>query len=140
MSEVTTYYLKMTSPSALKEKEDSLGLQIRECTIKQYQFNRFMYQLVGASWKWVDKLSWTNEEWQTFAESDNLRMWVAYVDGSPAGYYELRQDAGAVEILYFGLAPAFIGRGSGGYLLSHAIRSAWAAMAALSRTRAMSRL
>ena len=31
-----------------------------------------------------------------------------------------------VEIAYFGLAPRFIGKGFGGYLLSHAIKSAWA--------------
>jgi GNAT superfamily N-acetyltransferase len=30
-----------------------------------------------------------------------------------------------VEIAYFGLAPKFIGRGFGGYLLSQAIKSAW---------------
>jgi len=116
----------MTSPSALRGKTDSLSLQIRECAIKQYQFNRFLYQLVGESWEWTDKLSWTDDQWKAFAEADDLRTWVAYFEGSPAGYYELqRQDHGDVEIVYFGLTPKFIGRGFGGYLLSHAISSAW---------------
>ena len=62
----------------------------------------------------------------TFAENENLRTWVGYYKGSPAGYYELQQqDGGDVEIAYFGLAPRFIGKGFGGYLLSHAIKSAW---------------
>ena len=33
---------------------------------------------------------------------------------------------GSVEIVYFGLAPAFIGKGFGGYLLSCALKAAWA--------------
>jgi ribosomal protein S18 acetylase RimI-like enzyme len=56
-----------------------------------------------------------------------VETWVAWTEGTPAGYYEL--DAGPrgdVEILYFGLLPAFIGRGWGGHLLTHAIRRAWA--------------
>jgi len=51
---------------------------------------------------------------------------VGYYDGSPAGYHELRQDDGdGVEIAYFGLLPAFIGRGFGGALLTHALDEAW---------------
>jgi len=65
-------------------------------------------------------------QWKEFAENENLRTWVAYYKGSPAGYYELQQqDDGDVEIAYFGLAPKFIGKGFGGYLLSQAIESAW---------------
>ena len=30
-----------------------------------------------------------------------------------------------MKIAYFGSAPKFIGRGIGGHLLSHALRSAW---------------
>ena len=126
MKAVTTYYLEMKSESALKEKKQSNGLQIRECEIKQFQFNRFLYQLVGENWQWIDRLSWTDEQWKAYAENDNLRLWVAYHKGSPAGYYELQQqNGGDVEIAYFGLAPKFIGQGFGGYLLSQAIKSAW---------------
>ena len=92
----------------------------------QFQFNRFLYQLVGKDWAWTDRLSWSDEQWKAYAESDNLRTWVAYYKGSPAGYYELEQQKGGdVEIAYFGLAPKFIGQGFGGYLLSRAIKSAW---------------
>ena len=85
-----------------------------------------MYQFIGEDWDWTDKLSWSDEQWKAYAENDNLRTWVAYYKGSPAGYYELQQqDGGNVEIAYFGLAPKFIGQGLGGYLLSEAIKSAW---------------
>lgn len=126
MKIVTTYYLEMNAPSWLTEMEEVAGLPICECEIKQYPFNRFLYRLVGEAWEWTDKRSWSEEEWKAYAENDNLRTWVAYYHGSPAGYYELqRQENGNVEITSFGLAPKFIGRGWGGYLLYHAIRSAW---------------
>ena len=126
MKEITTYYLEMNAPSVLKNGETLNGFEIRECRIKQFQFNRFLYQLVGGRWQWTDSLSWSDEQWKAYAESDHLRTWVAYDGGSPAGYYELqRQEGGDVEIAYFGLVPRFIGRGLGGYLLSHAVRSAW---------------
>jgi GNAT superfamily N-acetyltransferase len=126
MTHLTTYYLEMTSPSSLKESTAANGLKIVECEIKQFQFNRFLYQLVGGAWQWTDKNAWTNAQWQAFAENENLRTWVGYVKGSPAGYFELqRQGGGDVEIAYFGLAPRFIGRGLGGCLLARAIKSAW---------------
>lgn len=126
MTEVTTYYLEMKSGSLLKDKNNSYGLKIFECEIKQFQFNRFLYQLVGEDQEWFDKNTWSDEQWKEFAENENLRTWVAYYKGSPAGYYELQQqDDGDVEIAYFGLAPKFIGKGFGGYLLSQAIESAW---------------
>ena len=126
MSGVTTYYLEMKSPSALNEKKESNGLEIRECGIKQFRFNRFLYQFVGEMWEWRDRLSWSDEQWIEYAENDNLRTWVAYSKGAPAGYYELQQqEGGDVEIAYFGLAPRFIGKGFGGYFLSHALKSAW---------------
>jgi GNAT superfamily N-acetyltransferase len=126
MTDVTTYYLQMKSASLLHDKTDSKGLKVFECKIKQFQFNRFLYQLVGNDWEWVDKNAWTDAQWREYAENDNLRTWVGYHRGSPAGYYELQQQSdGNVEIAYFGLASKFIGRGFGGYLLSQAIKSAW---------------
>ena len=127
MATVTTTYLEMTSADALNPVDATDGIAVVECEIKQFQFNRFLYQLVGQKWQWIDKLAWSDAQWQAFAENDNLRTWVAYVSGSPAGYYELQQqDGGEIEIAYFGLASRFIGKGYGGFLLSHAIRSAWA--------------
>ncbi|MFW2366082.1 MAG: GNAT family N-acetyltransferase [Desulforhopalus sp.] len=126
MKEVITYYLEMKYPEQVSDKRRPEDFCILECEIKQFEFNRFLYQLIGGPWKWVDKLTWPDEKWIDYAENDNLRTWVAYHKGSPAGYYDLQKQAGGdVEIAYFGLVPRFIGKGFGGYLLSEAIRCAW---------------
>ncbi len=122
----TTYYLQMLSPQQLRSKPLPAALSIVECEFKQYQLNRFLYQLVGEPWQWTDKLVWTPEQWQVLVNADNHRTWVAYYRGAIAGYYELQMTGdGDVEILYFGLAEAFFGQGFGGPMLSHALQSAW---------------
>lgn len=126
MTDLTVWHLQMEDASALNAKSQPEELQLREAEIKQYQLNRFLYQLVGQAWAWNDKNSWSDAMWRDYAEADNLRTWVAWCQGAPAGYFELgRQSDGAVEICYFGLAGKFIGRGFGGYLLSAALEQAW---------------
>lgn len=126
MSVVTTY-LQMLTPTELKPVRcDDPRFWIREATVKQGEFNRFLYLLVGGPWSWTDKSNWSAQEWEAYATAPNLRTFGAYYDGSPAGYYELLTAPGTdIEIAYFGLAPKFIGRGFGGALLTHALEEAW---------------
>lgn len=125
-TEVITYHLEMNSISELNEKPESNGLSVVEAEVDAYQFNRFLYQYVGAPWQWTDKLSLPDEEWKAYVDDPNLKTWVAYFKGSIAGYFELQaRPDGTTEIMYFGLAEQFIGKGFGGYLLSQAIKKAW---------------
>ncbi len=126
MDDITTYYLEMTAPSELRAKPAVEGLDVREVEVDVFQYNRFLYEYVGETWQWVDKLSWSDNQWRQWVEQPDLRTWVAYHRGSPAGYFELhRQDEDVVELAYFGLAQPYIGKGFGGYLLSQAVRNAW---------------
>ena len=124
---VTTFYLEMRTPAELRAARRQHALEVRECEIPQFEVNRFLYRFVGAAWQWTDKLAWSDAEWRAWAEDPMLRTWIAYHRGSPAGYFELQKQPGdEVEIAYFGLAPAFIGRGFGGDLLTRCIECAWA--------------
>lgn len=126
MGEVTVYYLEMQSRDQLIPGKIAKDLDIREACVKRWPLNRFLYDYVGGPWEWKEKLCWSDDQWQAYAESDSLRTWVAYEQGSPAGYFELeRQADDTVELKYFGLAESFIGKGFGGHLLSRAIDEAW---------------
>ncbi|UCD51309.1 MAG: GNAT family N-acetyltransferase [Phycisphaerales bacterium] len=123
---VRTTYLEITSKAQwIRRSRPETGLDIRECLVKQPQFNRFLYEYIGRDWKWTFRLSWSPERWNAYASAENLRTFVAYQGGSIAGYYELRRDEDGVEIRILGLAPGFIGRGHGGPLLDHAIETAF---------------
>lgn len=122
---VTIWYLELDWRRwQQRQSKASADFIIHECCIKQFPLNRFLYQYVGAPWQWIDKLSWSDEQWRTYAENDDLRLWIGYYQGSPAGYFELQKYAAHVEINYFGLAQPFIGKGFGSILLDAAIDAA----------------
>lgn len=126
MNSITTFYLEMTNAAQLQPKTcDDPRFHILEATVKQWRFNRFLYQFVGEEWEWKDKLIWTDEKWRSYVEDERLRTFVAYYDGSLAGYFELSARDQEVEIACFGLVPPFIGRGLGGTLLTRTLQEAW---------------
>jgi ribosomal protein S18 acetylase RimI-like enzyme len=126
MKPVITTYLEMRDRSQLRPKTTGdPRFRVVEATENNGELNRSLYLLVGEVWAWKDKLPWSPEEWKSYAESDNLKTFVAYLDEQIAGYFELMLHEGSVEIAYFGLAPDFIGEGLGGALLTQAIEAAW---------------
>ncbi|MBE9170055.1 GNAT family N-acetyltransferase [Pleurocapsales cyanobacterium LEGE 06147] len=125
--EVTTYYLEMKNPGFLIPKRLEIhDFEIKKAKIPLPELNRFFYISVGYNWYWNDRLEWTYQQWQEWVDRPELRTWVAYLSGTPIGYFELEaQSNGDVEIAYFGLLPRFIGKGLGGYFLTVAIENAW---------------
>lgn len=123
----TTTYLEMRSPADLRPKvcgDDRFS--VRECSVKQWQVNRFLYDVVGKECGWNDKREWSDSQWCNYVESQSLRTFLACYDGSPAGYFELDEATHReIEIAYFGLLPGFYGRGFGGVLLTFALEQAW---------------
>jgi GNAT superfamily N-acetyltransferase len=85
-----------------------------------------LYTLVGERWLWRDRLAWTMDELQRYLANPDVQVWSAHVRDRTAGYFELRRHPDrTVEVMYFGLAPAFIGRGIGGWLLTRAAEEAF---------------
>lgn len=125
--EITTWHLELTSPEELRPSRNEVAeLEIRQARVPSPELNRFLYTAVGGDWFWTDRLGWTCEEWLLYLDRPELETWVAYVAGTPAGYFELElQPGGCVEVLYFGLLPRFIGQGIGGRLLTRAVERAW---------------
>jgi ribosomal protein S18 acetylase RimI-like enzyme len=125
--EVITYHLEMTDRSELRPaRVPAIELEIKQAKVACPELNRFLYTAVGGDWYWIDRLSWTYERWHAYLDRPELETWVAYCSGTPAGYFELEEQAGAtIEIAYFGLLPQFTGRGLGGHLLTLATERAW---------------
>ena len=126
-TKITTYYLEMPDPASFRpSKFEHAEIEIKRAKIPCPELNRFLYTAVGGNWRWIDRLNWTYKQWLAYLDRPELETWVAYVSGTPAGYFELEiQPESNVEIAYFGLLPQFIGRGIGGYLLTSAVERAW---------------
>lgn len=113
-------YLELTDRARLAARDvDREGIRVDRVERCAPVFWRSLYIEVGGPYHWTDRLPWTDAEIDTYLSDPAVSLWVLTVDGEVGGYFELRKtDDGAVEIAYFGLRPAFYGRGLGGYLLS----------------------
>jgi GNAT superfamily N-acetyltransferase len=129
MVEVTRTFLEMRDPARLKRKElppdrEARFVRCSPCTVAHY---REMYRRVGEKWHWTDRNAWSDERLAAHLARPDVHVCELRVGGELGGYFELEKQAGpVVEIVYFGLAPDFIGKGYGGAMLSKAVDEAWA--------------
>jgi GNAT superfamily N-acetyltransferase len=125
--EVTTWFLQMTDPAQLAPPPPpDPSLELRQVELPSPELSRALYAGVGSDWHWMDRLDWTWSRWHEHLARPELESWVGWMRGAPVGYAELEHDGDAVELVSFGLLPAFIGRGLGPRLLDAVLRRAWA--------------
>ncbi len=126
--DVTTWHLEMLDPSQLLAPEaPRTPAELREARRPSPELGRFLYTATGGNWYWFDRLPWTYDQWLDRLSDPRVETWVMFVDGTPAGYFELEGSIeDDVEIAYFGVMPGFIGGKLGGWLLGEAIRRGWA--------------
>jgi ribosomal protein S18 acetylase RimI-like enzyme len=126
--EVTTWSLEMTEPSQLRPSPQPSGpVEIRRAARPSPELGRFLYMSAGGNWYWIDRLGWTYEQWLERLSHPHVETWVTYLEGTPVAYFELDGAIeNEVEIAYLGVLPAFMGQRLGGWLLTEAIRRAWA--------------
>jgi GNAT superfamily N-acetyltransferase len=110
---VTTWYLDYQG-AAVVLPEWPAGVALTEAKIASPDLSQFLFCAVGTHWHWFSRLSWTYQQWLDYLTAGNVRTWVLYQEGTPAGFVELRKhEDNSVELKFFGLLPAFIGRGLG---------------------------
>ena len=126
--DVTITYLEMRAhPHIAKTTQPLAGhlavIQARNPTVSFY---RFLYHTAGEPWLWYERRFMDDKTLATLVTDSNVRIYVLYVDGVPAGYVELDfQTPSDVELAYFAIFPEFIGRRLGPWLLQWAVNTAW---------------
>jgi GNAT superfamily N-acetyltransferase len=89
-------------------------------------FYRYLYESVGAGWLWYERRVIDDDTLAAQVIDPLVEIFVLYVGGTPAGYFELSlREMPEIELAYFGLLPDFIGQGLGSFLLRQAIDQAW---------------
>ena len=70
---LTIYCLEMTDSAQLRPSSRVVeAFEVKRAQIMYGALNRFFYQTVGAAWQWTDRLPWTDEDWQAYAERPGL--------------------------------------------------------------------
>ena len=89
-------------------------------------FYRFLYRQVGSRWHWVDRLRMTDDTLAKTLYDKRNSVTVLYVNGAPAGFFELLQiDEDVVELSHFGLFERALGLGIGKWFLLQTLYAAW---------------
>ena len=89
-------------------------------------FYRYLYRQVGKRWQWYERLRMSDDELAAVIHSPDVSICVLYVDGAPAGFFELaKQTDGVTELSYFGLFERAMGLGIGKWFLLQALYAAW---------------
>jgi ribosomal protein S18 acetylase RimI-like enzyme len=126
--QVTTNYLQIENPTQFKPwYSDSPQVHVQQAYKTSVRFYRYLYQLVGETYHWTDRLAWSDEELANYLQQDYITILVLYVQGTPAGYIELSTycEEPGTEIVYFGLSPDYHGHGYGKHLLSVGVQRAF---------------
>jgi GNAT superfamily N-acetyltransferase len=124
---VVVTHLEMTDPAQLRPgREPDVAVSLLRAGRPAPELSRFFYRSVGGDWYWLDRIGWTLDQWRDWVTRPGHELWTAWVDGVPAGYFELDRVDDECELAYFGLMPGFAGEGLGGWLLARALERAWA--------------
>src|SRR5689334_14624239 len=119
MTRDTRTYLELRSRDALQRgTPPATAPEIARLTDCESSLFRNLYSDIGRHYRWIDRLSWTDEDIQRHLADPAVYLWLARWEHAPAGYFELRRYRDrSVQLVYIGLRPEFIGRGWGKALL-----------------------
>lgn len=128
--DVTITYLEMRHPPRRTHTHAHGGrkLALLRAEHPPIRFYRYLYETVGEPWLWYERRTLDDEAIADIIHDDRVEVFVLYVDGCPAGFFELdRRKLPEVELVYCGLVPDYIGQGLGLYLIDQAVEHAWRA-------------
>jgi GNAT superfamily N-acetyltransferase len=90
------------------------------------EFHRFLQNSIGSGWVVAERRAMSDDVLAALLVDDLIRVFVLYVGGIPAGFFELdERTPDETELVQMGLAEGFRGRGLGRYLLAAAVETAW---------------
>jgi len=92
-----------------------------------FQLNKFFYKQIGQNHRWIDRLTWDDNQWINYLNNSSVKTYILKDYGNLVGYFEtiLDFEKKNSEIAYFGVLKEYIGKKYGGYLLSEAINKSF---------------
>lgn len=123
---VTVTHLEMSAPPAYYPP---LPLNQNVALLRAHgmprHFYRYLMDRVGRQWHWVNALRIDDETLDGMLAEPDRNITTLYLDGAPAGFFEVCPNGDEYELHFFGLMPHATGRGLGRWFLGAAIQAAW---------------
>jgi GNAT superfamily N-acetyltransferase len=126
LEDVVTYLEMLERPTGRRVPAPLVKLALMRTENCTASFYRYLYNAVGEPWLWFERRLIDDAALAALIAKPSIEIFVLYIRGVPAGYFELDTAAPReTKLCYFGLVPEFIGRRLGPYLLQAAIDQAW---------------
>ena len=119
-------YLEINSLTDLKDSKNSPeGYVVQLVQPSDFQLNKFFYKNVGKNHHWVDRLVWTEKQWNEYVSNKKVKTYILKKQDDLAGYFELILHQNEIEIAYLGLLEEYQNKKLGSFLLSSAIKNSF---------------
>ena len=118
-------YLEISSLKELREVHElSVEYSISLIDPTNFQLNKFFYKNIGKNHKWIDRLTWTEQQWIDYVSNEKVKSYVFKKDDDLVGFFELvfHLDTKEIEVAYFGILEEYQNKKLGSFLLSQAIK------------------
>ena len=128
IEEIFRNFLEIESLNDLNEvQKPSKKYTLNVIKPKNFQLNKFLYKQVGKKYHWVDRLTWTDQNWMAYISKENVLTYILKNEDDLVGYFELifHEKKLEIEIAYFGILEEYFGKKLGGFLLSEAIKESF---------------
>ncbi len=119
-------YLEMRSPPPALPAEAPEGWSLQSLNADRDRY-KTLYRRVGEPWLWSSRLVMSDEELAGILGHPKVEAYALHDGQDDVGLLELDfRPQGEAELAFLGLVPGVIGKGAGRFLISEAVRRAFA--------------
>ena len=125
ITRVDRKYLEINSPEEINiSNTPQSSCKIEKKNPPDFQINKFFYKQIGKSYRWIDRLIWSDTQWVNYTNNSNLETYIMSENEELIGFFELlfHPETKNCEVAYFGILDQYIGKKYGSYLLSEALK------------------
>jgi GNAT superfamily N-acetyltransferase len=119
-------YLEMRTPPPVPSRPTMSEFAIRQVAQPGLDWYRQLYRKVGEPWLWFSRLSLSDNELRSILHDSAVDVFALSHAGTDAGLLEFnRRSFPDIEVSFFGVTAALIGKGAGRALLQHCLAWEW---------------
>jgi GNAT superfamily N-acetyltransferase len=99
---------------------------LRKVEMPGIDWYRGLYRRIGQEWLWIARIRMADAELAARIQSSLVEIHALVNEGREEGLLELDfRDAGACEIVFFGVTSNLVGTGAGRWLMDRTLELAW---------------
>lgn len=118
-------YLEMRTPPSHPIAPSST-FAIRQVDQPDLAWYRQLFRDVGEPWLWFSRLRMSDSELRSILSDPAVDIFALSYEGKDQGLLEFdRRKFPDIEVAYFGVTPALIGKGAGRALMAHGLALEW---------------